>query len=279
MSQPLPHPDTTLTSCNSNAYSEVYDAQGFSQTPNEKLYSRIVDYLLIYYSNTPYLADQIHRTPDESAAFELGEHYLQLFRAFRRHKPTHSSRPSVDDDQVSGRSRQEFVRVQEGLTRKLVSTGDDGEGASKGETGSALGILKAFWITMGDTLVQKDGIHNPRNVMTLWLSCREDLNTFFMWFEPTGVKHQYRVCHFMKGPVSAESHEIATFKVNDAVAEGSSSCIEIMKDNPDQFLPDPKLLALHAKCARVARISEAAKILDEWDQDLVDKFSLLTALT
>ena len=71
-----------------------------------------------------------------------------------------------------------------------VSTGDDGEGASKGETGSAQGILKAFWITMGDTLVQKDGIHNLRNVMTLWLSCREDFDTFFVWFEPTGVKHQ-----------------------------------------------------------------------------------------
>jgi hypothetical protein len=96
MSQPLPHPDTTLTSCDSNvreAYSRVYDAQDFSQTPNDKIYPRIVGYLLIYvdqFKHTlgeqpiTYLAEQIHRTLDERAVFELGKRYLQLFGACAR---------------------------------------------------------------------------------------------------------------------------------------------------------------------------------------------------
>ncbi|KAJ7475697.1 hypothetical protein FB451DRAFT_956088, partial [Mycena latifolia] len=33
-------------------------------------------------------------------------------------------------------------------------------------------------------------------------------------------------------------------------------------------LPDPRLLALHAVCARVAHMSGAAEVLDKFDRDM-----------
>ncbi|KAJ7738075.1 hypothetical protein DFH07DRAFT_752713, partial [Mycena maculata] len=33
-------------------------------------------------------------------------------------------------------------------------------------------------------------------------------------------------------------------------------------------LPDPRSLALHAVCARVAHISDAAEVLDKFDRDV-----------
>ena len=82
---------------------------------------------------------------------------------------------------------------------------------------------------------------------------------------------QYKICHFIDGQLARETHDMVTFQINDVVVEGSSTCIEKMKANPDQFLPDPKLLTLHATCAKVAHLSGAAEVLDEWERDLEEK--------
>jgi hypothetical protein len=141
---------------------------------------------------------------------------------------------------------------------------------------------------MSDILLQENGVHDLRNTLTLYTPCHEGFGALDMYFEPTEVKHQvrptfvpiasvhssvlqYRIHHFRRTPVSRLTHKYVTFKINDAIVEGSSPCIEIMKGNPDQFLPDPKLLALHATCARVAHMSGTDRVLDEWDRDLDEK--------
>ena len=66
------------------------------------------------------------------------------------------------------------------------------------------------------------------------------------------------------------------------------SCGHLQKDDLDHLLvkfperdfnvsappPDPKLLALHAVCARVAHMSGAAEAFDEFDRDLEDTIVL-----
>ncbi|KAK7047843.1 hypothetical protein VNI00_006171 [Paramarasmius palmivorus] len=334
MSQRLPDPDITLTSCSPNvreAYLRVFNAQELGEKAQEQRNARIVGYLLIYlhqFKHTlgekpiSYLVEEICCLTNDRAVFALGEHYLQLFVAFRRRKPTPNpstrpSRPSFDDQReelvehlvgpkkdhkmsknllmrlgrrfsamdfdVSRPRHLRWIAVYHMMDNSYVEpdaatflvlemsrivrrTNPRLERA-----GGVLSILKAFGISMSDTLLQDNGVHDLRNILTLYTACHEVFDALDMCFEPTEVKHQYRIHHLLPTLMSLQTHKIVTFKINDAIVEGSSSCIKIMKENPDQFLPDPKLLALHATCARVAHMSGVAKVLNEWDRDLDEK--------
>ncbi|KAK7050009.1 hypothetical protein VNI00_005440 [Paramarasmius palmivorus] len=333
-SQPLPQPSDTIQASSKavqDAYSRVVTAENLSQKAEEKRNSRIIGYLLIWFVKfqhtlseqpTTYLVEEIHHLPDDRAVFELGEHYLQLFTAFRRYKPTpkpstRPSRPSPDDQvedlehlvgsKKNYKNTKDLALFRDGFrclatsvlemqAVLLYNVANDGTAsptqcchifgagnvidleANKHErelkrqrASGSLAILKAFGISISDTFIQKDGVHDLRNVLTLRAPCHEAFDAMYMWFEPTGVKHQYKICHFIDGQLARETHDMVTFQINDAVVEGSSPCIEKMKANPDQFLPDPKLLTLHATCAKVAHLSGAAEVLDEWERDLEEK--------
>ncbi|KAK7047569.1 hypothetical protein VNI00_006337 [Paramarasmius palmivorus] len=251
MSEPLPDPDITLTSCSPHvreAYSRVFRAQKLAekaQKPAEKAKeqrnARIVGYLLIYLhqfehtlDETPitYLEEEIRRLENDEKVFELGEHYLQLFAAFRRHKPTpypstHPLRPSFDNQKAElleslVGSKRDHARAKhlalfrdgflclatshletEGVLKHGISrdgrsacptqcchifgagnvTDCQENGPKRQRASGMLSILKAFGISMSDTLLQENGVHDLRNILTLQTLCHEEFDGN-MCFEP-----------------------------------------------------------------------------------------------
>ena len=57
--------------------------------------------------------------------------------------------------------------------------------------------------------------------------------------------------------------------------DGNRLSVTFSSNNPDARLPNPKLLALHAACARVAHMSGAAEAFDELERD-VEETRVLT---
>ena len=53
--------------------------------------------------------------------------------------------------------------------------------------------------------------------------------------------------------------------------DGNRLSVTFSSNNPDARLPNPKLLALHAACARVAHMSGAAEAFDELECDVEDE--------
>jgi len=53
-------------------------------------------------------------------------------------------------------------------------------------------------------------------------------------------------------------------------ADGNRLCVTFSSNHENARVPDPKLLALHAACARVAHMSGAAEAFDEFERDIED---------
>ena len=50
--------------------------------------------------------------------------------------------------------------------------------------------------------------------------------------------------------------------------DGDRLSVTFTSNNKDARLPDPRLLALHAACARAVRMSGAAEVIDEFERDV-----------
>ncbi|KAK7045365.1 hypothetical protein VNI00_007614 [Paramarasmius palmivorus] len=133
-------------------------------------------------------------------------------------------------------------------------------------------ILSSFGIKIYEKLLNEDGFGDICNILTL----RSDVHKFFdrleTWFEPTQNAHEYKIYHAYEWTQPAlHTHDTVTFKIHDSFFEKSASFTATMKSKPDDYLPNPKSLALHAACARVAHMSGAAQVMDKWNLDLEDK--------
>jgi len=53
-------------------------------------------------------------------------------------------------------------------------------------------------------------------------------------------------------------------------ADGNHLCVTFSSNYENTWVPNPKLLALHAACAWVAHMSGAAKAFDEFECDVKD---------
>ncbi|KZT08966.1 uncharacterized protein LAESUDRAFT_757151 [Laetiporus sulphureus 93-53] len=115
---------------------------------------------------------------------------------------------------------------------------------------SVLAVLKHF----GYDVEKLNGakVHSLANVMTMQHDVREWFDRLEICFEATTVENRYHIQTF--GRIR---HVPAT--------------VTLMSSNPTTLpLPSPKLLALHAACAKVAHLSGAGVYIDKLDQDLDD---------
>ena len=62
----------------------------------------------------------------------------------------------------------------------------------------------------------------------------------------------------MRGCDQFVGNDVVTFEMSGLALE----------KNPNICLPDRRLLAIHAVCARVANMSGAADVIEEWDRGL-----------
>jgi len=93
-------------------------------------------------------------------------------------------------------------------------------------------------------------IHRLENVMTLAIHVHDAFDQLELWLEATNVANQYTVRANNPGTLTTLP-ETVTFH-----AQGNLP------------LPDPRYLALHAACAKVAHLSGAGEYIDTIDRDL-----------
>ncbi|KAF8239177.1 hypothetical protein L208DRAFT_119564 [Tricholoma matsutake] len=117
---------------------------------------------------------------------------------------------------------------------------------------SVLAVLKRFGFDIENLNGPK--VHSLYNVMTMQKDVHDWFDRLEMWFEATNVTNCYRV----KAVYDYEYHKLP-------------ERITFTTPNHDTLpVPSPKLLALHAACAKVAHLSGAGEYIDKIDRDVED---------
>ncbi|KAJ3837494.1 hypothetical protein F5878DRAFT_622249 [Lentinula raphanica] len=117
----------------------------------------------------------------------------------------------------------------------------------KGYAASVLAVLKKSGYDVDK--INGDTVHSLYNVMTMQGDTHDFFDCLEIYFEETDTVNCYRVIAFNK--------KIQEFRT-----------VTLTTPDPVLYpLPDPKLLALHATCAKVAHLSGAGEYLDKIDYD------------
>jgi len=81
-------------------------------------------------------------------------------------------------------------------------------------------------------------------------------------YEPVGLQGKQHTYYVRKAHAGVLSRSVL-----------SDSIVQFTSSSPDMALPDPRYLALHAACARIAHVSGAAAYIDalreEWEETTV----------
>ncbi|KAJ3712859.1 hypothetical protein C8R42DRAFT_615201 [Lentinula raphanica] len=117
----------------------------------------------------------------------------------------------------------------------------------KGYAASVLAVLKRSGYDVNK--INGDTVHSLYNVMTMQRDTHEFFDCLEIYFEETDTVNCYRVIAF---DTRIQEPRTVTLTTPDPVLYP---------------LPDPKLLALHATCAKVAHLSGAGEYLDKIDYD------------
>ncbi|KAJ8456733.1 hypothetical protein ONZ45_g18601 [Pleurotus djamor] len=109
-----------------------------------------------------------------------------------------------------------------------------------------LAALRAFGYPV--EALRGSGVHSLFNVMTLEVNMDDFFGRLELWLEPTDVPHSYDIMFYLEECRSLiKGKKTVTFTSSD----------------PDRLpLLSPTLIALHAMCAKVVRLSDAAAYLE-----------------
>ncbi|KAL0955112.1 hypothetical protein HGRIS_004028 [Hohenbuehelia grisea] len=137
-----------------------------------------------------------------------------------------------------------------GVGNPRLGDGDADEKAQvkREYSASVLAVLQRFGYDVSRLSGPK--VHSLCNVMTLCKDPHDLFDRLQMWFEATETPHTYRI--ITSDPWYMLPREGVTFTTHDSVKYP---------------LPSPELLALHAACAKVAHLSGASELLDDYDRD------------
>ncbi|KAJ7710972.1 hypothetical protein B0H17DRAFT_914470 [Mycena rosella] len=147
---------------------------------------------------------------------------------------------------------------------------------------AALSILKMFGLVdLADRLAtignpaSATGVHALVNILSLNSLFHTHFDALKLFLEPT-EDGEVEFCH---------DDEYDVYIAYPRIARDGPSRVKFVSlprqkgvdpDGTKYPLPDPRLLALHAVCARVAHMSGAAEVLDEFDRD-VEEMGVLAA--
>ncbi|KAF9062785.1 hypothetical protein BDP27DRAFT_1300150 [Rhodocollybia butyracea] len=129
-----------------------------------------------------------------------------------------------------------------------------------------MAILTQFGLEqLVDELIQKGGIHSLRNLLSLISPLHLPFDRLDLWFDETDEENVYQVQvarpNILK--LFAYVNRRPHFAVDETIKKVNFRSAHLA-------LPDPRLLALHAVCARVAHMSGAAEYFYELERDAED---------
>ncbi|KAJ7475698.1 hypothetical protein FB451DRAFT_1173712 [Mycena latifolia] len=250
---------------------------------------------------------EVLSNPSNEAIYDLGriyrDHFIRAFRTTTQYPPpsNHPSRPSMDDlvdllmDTMEGsgkdhRSARTAALSRDGYRCMLTQIYDEAYAenilrfenlqklltlhrllsVSRFPEESAIGILRMFGLDdLTDRLTtigkpaSASGFHILVNILSLNPILHAHFDALNLFLEPIadGEADKY--------DVHAAYLRIARQDIPSQVKFVSLLQATGLDPNGTKFpLPDPRLLALHAVCARVAHMSGAAEVLDKFDQDM-----------
>jgi len=129
-----------------------------------------------------------------------------------------------------------------------------------------MSILTLFGLEdLVETLLAKNGVHCLENLLSLDPNCHADFDNLDLWFEHTATPHRYQVC------VADSVQEFYLERFNHLESDNFGRLfVTFSRTDERQEYPHPRLLGLHAACARVAHMSGAAEAIDKVERDLED---------
>ncbi|KAG6375712.1 hypothetical protein JVT61DRAFT_3287 [Boletus reticuloceps] len=131
----------------------------------------------------------------------------------------------------------------------------------------AMAILESFGFSNFTEAFRKSGgVDQVWNLLSLEPNLHKNFDTLRLWFEHTQQPGRYKICLLDK---LDEGYIRRNFRRPKPHVDGAPMVVEFTSQFERAPPPDPRLLALHATCARVAHMSGAAEFFDrlEWDAE------------
>jgi len=157
-----------------------------------------------------------------------------------------------------------------------------------------LAILHTFGLeTLVSEFSKKNGVHTVKNVISLEPNVHAAFDSLRLWFEETDKvcctmlqqmriymliiyfqEHVYTLGSSPMGESTLNNFQSINRRIN--FQRHISTCdLRKVKTRPEELLPDPALLALHAACACVAHMSGAAEVFDMMGLDDTEDIQVL----
>jgi len=130
-----------------------------------------------------------------------------------------------------------------------------------------MSLLTSFGLgELVESLLAEGGVHRLGNLLSLDPTCHIYFDGLNLWFEHAEKPNKYKVC------VLAGKGLELYLRRNTHLEFDTLNRLFVTFSRTDDSLeyPDPRLLSLHAVCARVAHMSGAAEAFDKVERDLED---------
>ena len=153
-----------------------------------------------------------------------------------------------------------------------------------GQVTTTMTMIGSFGLgNLVDSLLVENGVHRPRNLLSLEPVYHSNFDNFNLWFEHT--EKVRRLLTFLVTPTQLHSAQPNRYQVCFADSHYGHylrHLDHLQSDNhdrlfltffqasDDQELPDPQVLVLHGVCARVAHMSGVAEAFDKVERDVED---------
>jgi len=134
----------------------------------------------------------------------------------------------------------------------------------------AMTILIFFGLEdLVQSLLAENGVDRLGNLLSLDPHCHTEFDNLNLWFEHTKMPNRYQVC------VADPIKEVYLSRFSHLESDNLGRLFVTFSRTDDrQEFPDPRLLGLHAVCARVAHMFGAAEAIDKAKCDLEDALVL-----
>ncbi|KAF8573903.1 hypothetical protein K439DRAFT_1399426 [Ramaria rubella] len=132
-------------------------------------------------------------------------------------------------------------------------SGENQDGPKLNYAASAWAVMERMGgVLLPDELNGAD-VHRLENILTLEGGVHEMFDSLYLWFEATAdnVPNSYHVC-----------------STDPEFVQDISSPVIFTSTHPGLPLPDPRYLALHAACAKVAHVSGAGQYVESVYRDM-----------
>ncbi|KAL4251963.1 hypothetical protein ABKN59_005828 [Abortiporus biennis] len=179
--------------------------------------------------------------------------------------PELRTRMLEDDD--SGETIIQCCHILNEYAAQNIDSGNPSRNKRREYTFSVFEVLRKFGLqTIIDRLSVADGIHSLSNVLTLRSELCDHFDNLRIWLEPTSEENTYMVCEVHKSIL--RSYRNVKTQVHFEVSADACKYFKKSGKPVDLPLPDCKLLAIHAVCAKVTHMSGADQYFARLEYDV-----------